>query len=95
LTNLKTGRAVAAVQGLEAVPTIVAMDTTLYRPLGKPFSSTLMGMAFLPEDTTLRDAFAFALKKVIADGAYDELIKKWKLDLSPYKDVSFDAGPVP
>jgi polar amino acid transport system substrate-binding protein len=32
---------------------------------------------------------------VIADGAYDELIKKWKLDLSPYKDVSFDAGPVP
>jgi polar amino acid transport system substrate-binding protein len=95
LTNLKTGRAVAGVQGLEAVPTIVAMDTTLYRPLGKPFSSTLMGMAFPPDDTTLRDAFAFALKKVIADGTYDELIKKWKLDLSPYKDVSFDAGPVP
>jgi polar amino acid transport system substrate-binding protein len=95
LTNLKTGRAVAAVQGLEAVPTIVAMDTTLYRPLGKPFSSTLMGMAFLPDETMLRDAFAFALKKVIADGTYDELIKKWKLDLSPYKDVSFDAGPVP
>ena len=95
LTNLKTGRAVAAVQGLEAVPTIVAMDTTLYRPLGKPFSSTLMGMAFLPDKTTLRDAFAFALKKVIADGTYDGLIKKWKLDLSPYKDVSFDAGPVP
>jgi polar amino acid transport system substrate-binding protein len=95
LTNLKTGRAVAAVQGLEAVPTIVAMDTTLYRPLGKPFSSTLMGMAFLPDGTTLRDAFAFALKKVIADGTYDELIKKWKLDLSPYKDVTFDAGPTP
>jgi polar amino acid transport system substrate-binding protein len=71
------------------------MDTTLYRPLGKPFSSTLMGMAFLPDETTLRDAFAFALKKVIADGTYDELIKKWKLDLSPYKDVTFDAGPVP
>lgn len=95
LTNLKTGRAVAAVQGLEAVPTIVAMDATLYRPLGKPFSSTLMGMAFTPDETTLRDAFAFALKKVIADGTYDELIKKWKLDLSPYKDVSFDAGPAP
>jgi polar amino acid transport system substrate-binding protein len=95
LTNLKTGRAVAAVQGLEAVPTIVAMDTTLYRPLGEPFSSTLMGMAFTPDETTLRDAFAFALKKVIADGTYDELIKRWKLDLSPYKDVSFDAGPAP
>jgi len=95
LTNLKTGRAVAAVQGLEAVPTIVAMDNNLYRPLGEPFSSTLMGMAFRPEETVLRDAFAFALKKVIEDGTYDELIKKWKLDLSPYKEVSFDAGPAP
>ena len=25
----------------------------------------------------------------------DELIKKWKLDLSTYKEVSFDAGPAP
>ena len=95
LTNLKTGRAVAAVQGLEAVPTIVEMDNAAYRPLGNPFSSTLMGMAFTPDETTLRDAFAFALKKVIADGTYDELIKKWKLGLSTYKDATFDAGPAP
>src|SRR4029079_190678 len=73
LTNLKTGRAVAAVQGLEAVPTILDMYTCVYRALANSFSSALMGMAFLPDDTTLRDAFAFALKKVIADGTYDEL----------------------
>jgi len=95
LTNLNTGSAVAAAQGLAAVPTIAEMHKSLYRPLGEPFSSTLMGMAFLPEETVLRDAFAFALKKVIADGNYDELIKKWKLDLSTYKEVSFDAGPAP
>lgn len=95
LTNLKTGRAVAAVQGLEAVPTIVEKDSGAYRPLGEPFSAALMGMAFLPEDTVLRDAFAFALKTAIDDGTYDALIKKWKLDLSAYKEVSFDAGPQP
>ncbi len=95
LTNLKTGRAVAAVQGLEAVPTIVEMDATLYRPLDEPFSAALMGMAFRPDETVLRDAFAYALKTVIDDGTYDELIKKWKLDLSTYKEVSFDAGPQP
>ncbi|MBN9073471.1 MAG: ABC transporter substrate-binding protein [Rhizobiales bacterium] len=95
LTNLKTGRAVAAVQGLEAVPTIVQMDPNLYRPLGEPFSTALMGMAFQPEATMLRDAFAYALKKTIDDGAYDALIKKWKLDLSAYKEVTFDAGPQP
>jgi polar amino acid transport system substrate-binding protein len=96
LTNLKTGRAAAAVQGLEAVPTIIQTEPGVYRAFGEPFSSTLMGMAFQGNgDNTLRDAFAFALKKVIADGTYDELIKKWKLDLSSYKDVTFDAGPTP
>jgi polar amino acid transport system substrate-binding protein len=96
LTNLKTGRAAAAVQGLEAVPTIIQTEPGVYRPFREPFSSTLMGIAFQNTgDNTLRDAFAFALKKVIADGAYDELIKKWKLDLSSYKDVTIDAGPAP
>jgi polar amino acid transport system substrate-binding protein len=95
LTNLKTGRAVAAVQGLEAVPTIIEMEPGTLRPLGEPFSSALMGMAFLPKSTQLRDAMAFALKKVIEDGTYDALIKKWKLDLSTYKEVTFDAGPQP
>lgn len=95
LTNLKTGRAVAAVQGLEAVPTIVEKDPSAYRPLGEPFSAALMGMAFRPDETVLRDAFAYALKQAIDDGTYDALIKKWKLDLSTYKEVSFDAGPQP
>jgi polar amino acid transport system substrate-binding protein len=84
LTNLKTERAAAAVQGLEAVPSIIQTEPGVFRPLGEPFSSTLMGIAV-----------AAALKKVIADGTYDELIKKWKLDLSAYKQVSIDAGPQP
>ena len=95
LTNLKTGRAVAAVQGLEAVPTIVQMEPGTYRPLGEHFSSALMGMAFLKADTQLRDAFQAALKQVIADGTYETLIKKWKLDLSVYKDATINAGPQP
>lgn len=95
LTNLKTGRAVAAVQGLEAVPTIVQTEPGMYRPLGEPFSAALMGIAFLKEDTQLRDAFHWALKEVIADGTYDALIAKWKLDLSTYKDTTINAGPQP
>ena len=95
LTNLKTGRAVAAVQGLEAVPAILDMEPGNLRPLGEHFSSTLMGMAFNKSDTDLRDAFLGALKQVIADGTYDALIKKWKLDLSNYKDATLNAGPQP
>jgi polar amino acid transport system substrate-binding protein len=95
LTNLKTGRAVAAVQGLEAVPAILEMEPGTLRPLGEHFSSALMGMAFNKSDTDLRDACLAALKKVIADGTYDALIKKWKLDLSTYKDATLNAGPQP
>ena len=95
LTNLKTGRAVAAVQGLEAVPAILEMEPGNLRPLGEHFSSALMGMAFNKSDADLRDAFLGALKQVIADGTYDALIKKWKLDLSTYKDATLNAGPQP
>jgi polar amino acid transport system substrate-binding protein len=95
LSNLKQGRADAAVQGLEAVPTIAEMDDNAYKPLGEPFSSTLMGMAFVKGDPTLRDAYQAALKKVIADGEYATLIKKWKLDLSSYTDATINLGPAP
>jgi polar amino acid transport system substrate-binding protein len=95
LANLKQGRADAAVQGMEAVPTIAEMDNNAYEPLGEPFSATLMGMAFTKTNAGLRDAYQAALLKVVADGDYAALIKKWKLDLSSYPDASVDKGMIP
>lgn len=97
ITNLKTGRTVAGVQGLEAVPTIVETEPGTFMILGEPISMALMGMAFNKgaDDVVLRDAFQYALKQVIADGTYDALIKKWKLDISAYKDATINAGPQP
>lgn len=97
ITNLKTGRTVAGVQGLEAVPTIVETEPGTFMILGEPISMALMGMAFNKgaDDVVLRDAFQAALRQVIADGTYDALIKKWKLDISAYKDATINAGPQP
>lgn len=95
LTNLRTGRAVAAVQGLEAVPAIIDAYPGEFRPLGAPISSALMGIAFNKADTELRDAVHAALKAVIEDGVYDELIDKWKLGLSTYTDATLNMGPQP
>jgi polar amino acid transport system substrate-binding protein len=95
LSNLKQDRAAGAVQGLEAVPTIVEMDNHGYHALGEPFSSTLMGIGFRKDEPELEAAFTFALKKLIDDGTYGTLIKKWKLDLSSYTLVSIDQGPAP
>ena len=71
------------------------MDNNGYRALGEPFSATLMGIAFRKDEEQLRDAYEAALKKVIADGTYATLVKKWKLDLSAYPDVTINKGPAP
>ena len=96
LTNLKTGRADAAMQGLESVPTIVAMEGGgKYHPLGAPISSTLMGVAFQKSDPQLRDAFRAALLQTVSDGTYETLVKKWKLDYSAYPAMTLNEGPAP
>ena len=95
LTNLRTGRAVAAVQGLEAVPTILETYPGEFKALGEPISSALMGIAFNKSDEDLRDAFFATLTGLIEDGTYGELIAKWKLDLSALDAVTINEGPQP
>ena len=95
MISLRTGRAQAGMQGLESVPAIMDNEPGTYRPLGDPLTAVYMGMAFTKENTVLRDAFISALKQVIANGTYDDLIKKWKLDLSAYKDVTVNGAALP
>ncbi|MCB8877542.1 ABC transporter substrate-binding protein [Acidisoma silvae] len=96
LTNLRTGRADAAMQGLETIPTVVQMQgSSKYRPLGEPISSALMGAAFPKSDTQLRNAWQAALLKTVSDGTYETLIKKWKLDYSAYPSMTLNQGPTP
>jgi polar amino acid transport system substrate-binding protein len=95
LLDMKEGRADAAVQGTEAVPTIVGRDPSTYRVFGTPLNSALQAMAFNKNDPQLRDAFQSALKSVIADGQYDALLKKWNLTLSGYRTATINAGPAP
>ena len=93
LINLKSGRSDAAMQGLESIPTYMAQEPDTYRPLGKPLGSALMGIAFNKDDTVLRDAFVYALRKTIDDGTYAKLIDKYKLNLSAYTDVTINGEP--
>ena len=95
LTNLRTGRAVAAVQGLESVPTILEDYPDEFMALGDPISSALMGIAFSKEDVQLREAFLAALTELKEEGVYDELIAKWKLGLSALDEFTVNQGPQP
>jgi polar amino acid transport system substrate-binding protein len=40
----------------------------------------------------LRDAVQAALKKVIANGTYDQLLAKWNLQAQAFKDAAINAG---
>lgn len=93
LINVKSGRSDAAMQGLESIPTYMEQEPDTYRPLGKPLGSALMGIAFNKDDTVLRDAFVYALRKTIDDGTYAKLIEKYKLNLSAYTDVTINGEP--
>ncbi len=95
LSDIRQGRAVAGMQGTESVPSVMKREPGVYRVLGDPVTKAYQGIVFLKSDPQLRDAVMAALKKVIADGQYDTLIKKWDLTLSAYPDPTINAGPAP
>jgi polar amino acid transport system substrate-binding protein len=95
LSDMRQGRAVAGMQGTESVPSIMAREPGVYRLLGDPVTKALQGIAFNKTDTELRDAVMAALKKTIADGEYDTLIKKYNLVLSAYPEPTINEGPAP
>jgi polar amino acid transport system substrate-binding protein len=50
------------------------------------------GIAVPKDNTQLRDALAAALKAVIGDGTYDQLLKKWGIESGAYKNADFNTG---
>lgn len=78
-TQLRQKRLDAAVQGSETLPYLLNLEPNTYAIIGKPFTSVYQGMGFAKKDTELRDAVAHAFKEMIADGTYEEVLKKWEL----------------
>ena len=51
-----------------------------------------VGMVFGKEDTQLRDAFQAALKEVIANGAYEEILAKWDMSTGSFEDATINGA---
>jgi len=82
------------VQGSETMSYFQKLEPNTYIPLGKPFTTTLVGIPFAKtaEGTQLRDAVKAALDKLQANGSYDALIKKYGLNDNPLKPISVNQG---
>jgi polar amino acid transport system substrate-binding protein len=93
--QLKQRRLDAAVQGSETIPYAMTLEPNTYQPIGTPFTSLSQGIAFTKQDTVLRDAVLLALKKLMADGTYTQIIAKWHLEASAAHQITLNGAPLP
>jgi polar amino acid transport system substrate-binding protein len=60
---------------------------------GARVESAPYGIAVRKGDSTIRDALRSALRAVIADGTYDRILAKWKLQRRALKTAAVNGGP--
>jgi polar amino acid transport system substrate-binding protein len=58
----------------------------------EPLLPVPIGIVFGKDDTQLRDAFQGALKEIIANGTYDDILAKHDLSSGALKDASINGG---
>jgi polar amino acid transport system substrate-binding protein len=74
--QLKQGRVDGAVQGSETIPYLISLEKNAYTVVGEPFTAVYQGIGFAKKDTELRDAYAAALKALMASGEYKTIFAK-------------------
>lgn len=93
--QVKTGRAVAV---LEDLPVSAYNAKTVGGGSAMEVAGTTTeaagkyGIAVLKSNTQLRDALQAALKAVIADGSYDQLLQKWGIQAGSLKTADINTG---
>ena len=92
VSALQSGRADAVVALDLTLAYTVKQSADAFEVVGEPFDTLPIGIAVPKTKPELRDAVQLALKKVIADGAYDKMLAKWGLEKQALKDAPINAG---
>ena len=91
-TQLRQGRIDAAVQGNETLPYVMEQEPGAYAALGGPIATQLTGIGLPVKEAGLQQAMAAALDALIADGTYQGLLAKWRLDGNGIEKATINAG---
>ena len=91
--QLNQGRADAAVQGAETIPYQNTIEGNRYVILGKPFLIQQMGLGFARDDSQFGQKLKQALAALMADGTYQELLRKWDLMDSAIEQAMVNGEP--
>jgi polar amino acid transport system substrate-binding protein len=77
--SLRQGRADATFDSTPGVVQMLREVPGVYKTVGAEFESeTRIGMAVAKGNTGMSDALQAALKELVADGTYKQIIEKWK-----------------
>jgi polar amino acid transport system substrate-binding protein len=63
-----------------------------FQVTGQQFQSAPYGVAVTKDNTQLRDAVQSALKAIIADGTYDQILSKWAVSAGALKTADINGG---
>jgi polar amino acid transport system substrate-binding protein len=63
-----------------------------FQVTGQQFQSAPYGIAFSKDNTQLRDAVQLALKAIIGDGTYDQILSKWGVSAGALKTADINGG---
>ncbi|TKT75089.1 ABC transporter substrate-binding protein [Aquamicrobium sp. LC103] len=93
-TQLKSQRLDAAVQGNETLPYFQDLEPDTYVLIGEPFTRTLAGIPTLKseEGEQIRDAVAGALKRLMANGRYQEIFAARSLEVNALEAIEINGG---
>ena len=94
LLQVKNGRAVADMEDfpVAAYNAKTSGGGSDFEVAGQQFEVGKYGIAVRKDDTQLRDALQAALKAVIADGTYDQILSKWGVQQGALKTAPLNSG---
>ena len=92
LAALKAGRLTAYLTELPAAANALLQQPAAFQLAGDQIQPVPYGIAVRTEDTQLRDAIAAALKAIIADGTYAQILQKWQVAPGAVADATINTG---
>jgi polar amino acid transport system substrate-binding protein len=94
LTQIKSGRAAADMNDFPVAEynAKVSGGGSDFEVVGEQISAGPYGIGFNKDDTQMRDAVQAALKAIIADGTYDQILQKWNVNQGALKTAAINGG---
>ena len=92
LQQLKLGRTVADMNDFPVAAFVAQQSPNDFEVVGDQIGAGPYGIAVPKENTQLRDAIQAALKAIIADGTYDQILAKYNVTQGALKTAAINAG---